>query len=101
MPRKKEPNWVKFDQNLWSGQRLPQEYKLVLLAFVPSAIGSAPTAVGYLRYGAGDKNSPYFVTPSVGGVPSYWCDCLPDNFGEYGVHPVWNMPKRSFKKTNK
>lgn len=38
-------------------------------------------AVGYLNYGAGDEESPYFVVPGLHtGLELAWCDCLPDNF---------------------
>ncbi len=88
--------WTPYQRNKWSSQPLPPKYKRVLLAFAPDAIepgSAAATAVGYLKLGAGDKDSPYFVTPGVGGDPSHWCDCLPDDFGETGTHPHWNFPK--------
>lgn len=86
--------WIPFEQQKWGNQPLPPKTKRVLLAFAPEALGpgsAAATAVGYLKFGAGDPNSPYFVTPGVGGVPSHWCDCLPDDFGEPGTHPYWNF----------
>lgn len=92
--------WIPYHKDLWSAQKLPPQHKLVLLAFATGALsdGSAPaTAVGYLKFGAGDPDSPYFVTPGIGGNPSHWCDCLPENFGEYGVHPHWMFPKRFLK----
>ena len=91
--------WIPFDQEKWAAQPLPPKHKRVLLAFAPEALGTgsaAATAVGYLKFGAGDPNSPYFVIPGVGGKPSHWCDCLPDNFGEADVHPHWKFPPRKF-----
>jgi len=96
-------NWIPFDQQKWAAQPLPEEYKRVLLAFPRDAFepgSAAATAVGYLRYAAGDKNSPNFITPGVGGIPSHWCDCLPDNFGTAGTHPHWQFPPRTFKANN-
>lgn len=91
-------NWKPYHKDLWSAQDLPTQHKRVLLAFAAGALGecSAPaTAVGYLKYGAGDPDSPYFVTPGIGGNPSHWCDCLPENFGEAGTHPHWKFPNRT------
>ncbi len=43
---------------------------------------SQGAAFGYLRYGAGDKDSPYFVIPNIGvhgGSVTHWSPCtLPD-----------------------
>ncbi len=33
---------------------------------------------GGLPKAAGDKQSPYFVIPGIGGEVSEWCDCLPE-----------------------
>lgn len=74
--------------------RLPPEKKLVLLAFPEGEFhpNSAPaTAVGYLKYAAGCKDSPMFITPGIGGWPTHWCDCLPDEIEEN--HPHWKFPK--------
>ena len=66
---------------------LPPERRAVLvqLARVETPVGThrvGALAVGYLRYGAGDKGSPYFV---VGGYPTtftvtHWNDCLGDHW---------------------
>jgi hypothetical protein len=51
-----------------------------LLTFPPKDEYSARSiAIGYLRYAAGDKDSPRFITPGIGGIPSHWCDCLPQD----------------------
>jgi hypothetical protein len=44
-------------------------------------------AVGYLRYAAGDKSSPYFVVPGFGRSfeVTHWIDCLPENLSP----PLW------------
>ena len=73
--------WHPFVQELWNKQDLPPERRLVLLQFPPRSWGLPPVvAVGYLKYMAGEKDSPMFITPGLGGVPGYWCDCLPDGF---------------------
>lgn len=79
--------WVPFDQSLWADQPLPTERRYVLVMIPPrQREGLPPTvAVGYLRYAAGDKNSPNFITPGVGGVPTHWNDCLGDDFAA----PLW------------
>jgi hypothetical protein len=45
--------------------------------------------VGYMKYAAGDKNSPYFICPGAqsGFKPLYWSDCLGDDFAP----PNWKM----------
>lgn len=62
-------------------ERLPKERKEVLCR-VQSVMRGAPDAlvVGYLRYAAGDKDSPMFVVPGLGGTVLEWCDCLPEKF---------------------
>lgn len=88
--------WFPFDQTKGANQPLPRERKAVLVAYPENAFksGSAPaTAVGYLRFSAGDLNSPYFVVPGIGGLPWFWCDMLPDDFGEAEIHPFWKFPK--------
>jgi hypothetical protein len=79
--------WIDFDPANWATQKHPKERKLVLVQLpgVPERGGSPAVAVGYLRYAAGCKDSPYFVTPGVGGNAVAWCDCLPRGFGA----PLW------------
>jgi hypothetical protein len=79
--------WIPFNQQLWGKQKLPPERRYVLLMFDGSENhgGSPSVAVGYLRYAAGDKNSPNFITPGYGNIPSFWCDCLGDDFSA----PLW------------
>lgn len=93
-------NWIPFDEKLGSRQKLPPIYKRVLLAYAPEALGSgmpAGTAVGYLKFAAGDKECPNFIVPAIGGKPSHWLDILPENFGQSGTHPYWQFPARDFK----
>lgn len=86
-------NWVPFDQYLWSNQPLPPERRKVLLMLpakedwcsLPPAV-----AVGYLRFAAGDKDSPRFTIPGVGGTPTHWCDCLGDDFEA----PLWSFARK-------
>ncbi len=37
-------------------------------------------AVGTFRYAAGEKDSPCFTIPGLGGVVIAWSDCLGDEF---------------------
>lgn len=68
--------WYKFDVNKGFHKKLPPVYKPVLLKIQ----GRTPPdmmIVGHLKYSAGDKSSPYFVTPGyAGGSVIAWCDCL-------------------------
>jgi hypothetical protein len=84
--------WIPFDWRLGSRQQLPEERKYVL-CLVKSAARSSPqgVGVGYLRYAAGDADSPFFVVPGlhpVDGVVFAWADCLPDEFRIPDVDPV-------------
>lgn len=81
--------WTNYRQELWANQPLPLERREVLVQIAArelEGMGMPPAvAVGYLRYAAGDKNSPYFVIPGIGGDVVAWCDCLPDDF----TAPLW------------
>lgn len=90
--------WVEFSVE---GEH-PPERRCVLVQFdaVDGKFGGMPATVvvGYLKYAAGCKDSPYFVTPGFDrtyvpkdGEPTtvlgnasrnstHWCDCLGDDF---------------------
>lgn len=80
--------WYKFDKSRGSRQKRPPERRNVLVKTITeeSARGHVPhpIAVGYRRDAAGDKQSPYFVVPGIGGEVYEWCDCLG------GVELQWN-----------
>lgn len=78
--------WVPYDE----AGPLPAERQPVLLAFTDSTDDDRNrlTAVGYLRYAAGDLHSPFFVSPGVGDRPSHWSDCLDESF----TNPSWPGP---------
>lgn len=63
---------------------LPKARKYVLVkCTVISDLKGLPPAivVGYLKYPAGDKKSPYFVTPGADQKDIIaFNDCLPDDF---------------------
>jgi len=55
-------DWVPFDPK----GKLPPERQSVLVQFSKIwGYGVGAVAVGYLRYAAGDKDSPFFVVPAV------------------------------------
>lgn len=69
-------------------QKLPpvKKYVLVKLKNTDPCFPD-PVVVGYLKYHAGVKSEPYFVTPganisTLAGDDRVlsWCDCLPDSF---------------------
>ena len=66
---------------------MPQERKHLLLQIAKKPEQGLPpaVAVGYMRFAAGDKDSPTFTIPGVGGEVVAWCDCLPDDF----YAPLW------------
>lgn len=75
--------------------RLPPEKKYVLVKLKSvSDIYPSPIVVGYLKYHAGEKSEPYFVTPgaTISGSNDNrviaWCDCLPKECETM----LWNKP---------
>ena len=79
--------WFDYKQRLWANQPLPpaRRYVLVQVKEKPKEGLPPAVAVGYMRLAAGDKNSPVFTIPGVGGDVVAWCDCLDDNF----TAPLW------------
>jgi hypothetical protein len=63
----------------WQTSGWPPEKKTVLVWLK----GSALPFCGYMKYAAGDKESPYFVVyhgnPEIGADVKAWCDCLPND----------------------
>lgn len=85
--------WHLFDPTKGSRQKLPLRRKYVLVRLRSEGIGeSDPIVVGYRKNHAGDKQSPYFVTPGSAycGKPYEWCDCLPEGF-------EWPMEREDVK----
>ena len=81
--------WINFKPNTpGNRQKLPPEkkYVLVRIQYLDTSYPN-PICVGYLKYHAGIKSEPYFVTPgctinsSLGDERVLqWCNCLPDDF---------------------
>ena len=76
--------WVPYERERWHHQPLPKERRwvLLLLAAQPEKGWPQGVAAGYMKFGAGEKDSPYFIIPGIGGKVIAWCDCLPDDFRE-------------------
>lgn len=73
--------WYPFDSQKGYRQKRPPIKKYVLVRMLPMETGLPKgIAVGYRKDAAGDKTSPYFVVPGIGGKVVEWCDCLPDGF---------------------
>ena len=71
--------WYLFDQAKGSKQNRPPRGKPVLVRLENTGIGLPEAiAVGYMKNAAGDKQSPYFIVPGIGGLVLAWCDCLPE-----------------------
>lgn len=93
-----KPNWVAVEvkeidighgvkAQHYYGSHLPPERRMVLVQ-IDKSEGNAPcVAVGYLKFAAGDEDSPYFVVPGarVDFVVTHWADCLGDDFEA----PLW------------
>jgi len=78
--------WYQFDGSKGSRQKRPKVRKYVLVKCFSKHPSVMPDliCVGYMKNGAGDKQSPYFVTPGVPNNGAYaWNDCLPDDFEWY------------------
>lgn len=73
--------------------KLPKERRFVLWQFAGNIDRGKPPSVvvGYLRYAAGDKDSPQVIVPGChpGTLPMYWADCLGKDFKP----PLWNNNK--------
>lgn len=72
---------------------LPPERKYVLVRVKNLERGMPdPICVGYMKYHAGIRSAPFFVTPGctinspLGDERAVqWCDCLPEDFEWYPV----------------
>ena len=76
-------NWIDFDKSKFHHQKLPKErrHMLVQVAAKPDEGLQPAVAVGYLKFAAGCKDSPYFVIPGVGGFAMlYWPRAQPPIF---------------------
>ena len=71
--------WYRFLKSRGSRQKRPPVKKYVLVKLERREHNLPhPIALGYMKNAAGDKQSPYFVVPGLGGEVIAWCDCLPD-----------------------
>jgi hypothetical protein len=77
-------DWVAYNRELWHKQPLPKERKYVLVKVAERDDNfmrlPVTLAVGYLKYAAGDRYSPVFIVPGVGGPVVAWSDSLPADF---------------------
>ncbi len=79
--RTRMSRWYKFATAKGSRQKRPSIGKYVLVRTASRGDGMPESiCVGYRKNAAGDKQSPYFVVPGLGGDVIEWCDCLPSNF---------------------
>lgn len=87
-------NWIPFDG---TSHKLPKEYQPVLVKLEGGGHESGGVAVGYLRYAAGDRSSPYFVCVGIAfrWKATHWADCLPEDLFE--SVPGWAWPRREPK----
>jgi hypothetical protein len=80
---------------------LPKTYRCVLVQASGTATIAPSVSVGYLKYAAGDKGSPYFLTGGVIRTEdikiTHWCDCLGDEF----YAPLWPGLRNSKKQCRK
>lgn len=77
-------NIIKFNKELGSTQMLPKERKHVVVVLGSVTRGMPDGfAIGYLRYAAGCKDSPYFVVQGLhNGNEIGWIDCLPEEISQ-------------------
>lgn len=100
----KEVKWYNFKPYTpGNRQKLPAVKKYVLVRVKNTGSYPDPIVVGYLKYHAGVKSEPYFVTPGcnlenmVIGDENViqWCDCLPENFKWYEISPTYLVMKKN------
>jgi hypothetical protein len=88
--------WMPHKKELWNNQKNPKRGKVVLCRLeggiktsheIPGIQGRLATTTsysivaGYIKFAAGESDSPYFVTPGpYNGPVTHWCDCLPKDF---------------------
>ena len=77
------PKWTHVHCPIEPKDSLPAERRVVLVWLKDSGLPFC----GYVRYGAGCKDSPYFVVyhgnPQIGTDVVAWCDCAPKE-GPFG-----------------
>lgn len=80
--------WNEFNPSKGRYQKLPKPKQWVLVQLNNMQQGSPnPVVAGYIKFAAGDKDSPYFVTPGAIGIQTpvgaervlRWCK-LPKSF---------------------
>ena len=76
-------------------KKLPPVGKHVLVRLTPSDVCTPHSfVVGRLKYHAGVKAEPYFVTPGASSIRiddgrvTHWCDCLPEEVVT-GMTKLW------------
>lgn len=69
--------------------KLPPERRMVLVQIGPTDSEAPCVAVGYMKFAAGDGDSPGFIVPGARPhfVVTHWADCLGDDF----TAPLWKM----------
>lgn len=75
--------WYLFSLEHGSRQKLPPVKKDVLVKKRSLTEGFPdPVVLGYLKFAAGDKESPQFITPGAVGFGDVyaWCDCIKEGF---------------------
>lgn len=96
------PVWIPYEETKWDRQPLPPERRFVLVRTWPTVRDGLvrvrdrtctrpAIAVGYMKFGAGCEDSPYFVIPSVGGEVVAWADCLGDEAQPNGI--LWEVTR--------
>lgn len=87
--------WIPYDAALLADQPLPPAKRMLLVQIAPRTVDNigmpAAVAVGYLRFAAGDRDSPTWTIPGIGGDVVAWCDCIPDGFAP----PLWKWKQES------
>jgi len=77
--------WNYINNPIRRTDRLPSPYRIVLVFIKDKALPFC----AYLKYAAGDIDSPYFVVYhgniDMGTEVVAWCDCLPDNGPEFST----------------
>ncbi len=97
MTGKKPANfiWHPVSTPIQESQHIPAERKAVLVWLRQSHLPFC----GYIRYAAGDKDSPYFVVyhgnSEIGSDVVAWCDCLPDQGPDVPTATMYSQQQKT------
>lgn len=87
--------WHSVSTPIQPNEHIPAERKVVLVWLREKHLPFC----GYIRYAAGDKDSPYFVVyhgnSDIGSDVVAWCDCLPDQGPDWPTAMMYSREQKA------